>query len=34
MLKYLNSWIGQLRWQRLEPFQKLAQLGSSLFQVG
>jgi len=26
MLKYLKSWIDQLRWQRLEPFQKLAQL--------
>src|SRR5208337_3425579 len=26
MLKYLNSWIDQLRWQRLEPFQKLAQM--------
>ena len=22
--KYLHSWIDQLRWQRLEPFQKLA----------
>ena len=26
MLRYLQSWIDQLRWQRLEPFQKLAQL--------
>ena len=26
MLKYLKSWIDQLRWQRLEPFQKLAQM--------
>jgi len=26
MLKYLQSWIDQLRWQRLEPFQKLAQM--------
>ena len=24
MLNYLRRWIGQLRWQRLEPFQKLA----------
>ncbi len=24
MLRYLQSWIEQLRWQRLEPFQKLA----------
>ena len=24
MLNYLNEWIDQLRWQRLEPFQKLA----------
>lgn len=23
-MRYLNSWIDQLRWQRLEPFQKLA----------
>ena len=26
MLNYLKSWIAQLRWQRLEPFQKLADL--------
>ncbi len=26
MLRYLQSWIDQLRWQRLEPFQKLAQM--------
>jgi transposase len=26
MLCYLQSWIDQLRWQRLEPFQKLAQM--------
>src|SRR5436305_1580358 len=26
MLNYLQRWIGQLRWQRLEPFQKLAML--------
>lgn len=25
-LRYLNSWIDQLRWQRLEPFQKLAEM--------
>jgi transposase len=26
MLHYLQSWIAQLRWQRLAPFQKLAQM--------
>ena len=26
MLRYLQSWIDQLRWQRLRPFEKLAQL--------
>ena len=26
MLRYLQSWINQLRWQRLEPFQKLAEM--------
>ena len=26
MLRYLESWIGQLRWQRLRPFEKLAHL--------
>jgi transposase len=26
MLRYLQNWIDQLRWQRLEPFQKLAQM--------
>jgi hypothetical protein len=26
MLNYLQRWIGQLRWQRLEPFQKLAAM--------
>ena len=26
MLRYLQSWIDQLRWQRLEPFQKVAQM--------
>jgi transposase len=26
MLRYLNNWIDQLRWQRLEPFQRLAQM--------
>jgi transposase len=25
-LRYLNQWIDQLRWQRLEPFKKLAQM--------
>jgi Transposase len=24
MLRYLQGWIDQLRWQRLEPFQRLA----------
>ena len=26
MLNYLERWIDQLRWQRLEPFQKLAKM--------
>jgi len=26
MLRYLQSWIDQLRWQRLVPFQKLAYM--------
>jgi len=26
MLRYLQSWMDQLRWQRLKPFQKLAQM--------
>ena len=26
MLRYLQSWIDQLRWQRLKPFQKLAHM--------
>jgi transposase len=26
MLRYLESWMDQLRWQRLKPFQKLAQM--------
>ena len=26
MLRYLNGWIAQLRWQRLEPFEKLAKM--------
>ena len=26
MLRYLQNWINQLRWQRLAPFQKLAQM--------
>lgn len=26
MLRYLQGWIDQLRWQRLRPFQKLAQM--------
>lgn len=26
MLSYLQLWIDQLRWRRLEPFLKLAQM--------
>jgi transposase len=26
MLRYLQTWIDQLRWQRLKPFQKLAEM--------
>jgi transposase len=26
MIRYLKSWISQIRWQRLEPFQKLSQM--------
>jgi hypothetical protein len=26
MLRYLKSWIDQLRWQRLKPIEKLAQM--------
>jgi transposase len=26
MLRYLENWLGQLRWQRLKPFEKLAQM--------
>jgi len=26
MLRYLRSWMDQLRWQRLKPFEKLAQM--------
>ena len=26
MRRYLDQWIGQLRWQRLKPFQKLAEM--------
>jgi len=26
MLRYLNSWIDQLRWQRLKPMEKLARM--------
>lgn len=25
-LRYLNAWVSQLRWQRLKPFQKLADM--------
>jgi transposase len=26
MLRYLRSWMDQLRWQKLKPFEKLAQM--------
>jgi hypothetical protein len=26
MLRYLKSWIDQLRWQRLKPMEKLADM--------
>jgi transposase len=26
MLRYLQSWIDQLRWQRLQPLEKLARM--------
>jgi transposase len=26
MVRYLEGWTGQLRWQRLRPFQKLAKM--------
>jgi transposase len=26
MMRYLKSWIGQLRWQRLKPMEKLADM--------
>ncbi len=26
MIRYLKSWMDQLRWQRLEPFRKLARM--------
>lgn len=26
MLRYLQSWIDQLRWQRLKPFEKLGRM--------
>jgi len=26
MLRYLKSWIDQLRWQRLKPMEKLARM--------
>ena len=26
MLRYLQSWMDQLRWQRLQPFEKLARM--------
>jgi transposase len=25
-MRYLQSWVNQIRWQRLKPFQKLAQM--------
>src|SRR5208337_5287071 len=29
-MRYLNQWIDQLRWQRLKPFQKLAEMLHSI----
>jgi len=29
MLRYLSKRIDQLRWQRLQPFQKLAEMSGS-----
>ncbi len=26
MMQYLNNWMDQRRWQRLKPFEKLAQM--------
>jgi len=26
MLRYVENWLDQLRWQRLKPFEKLAQM--------
>ena len=26
MVRYLRNWIGQLKWQRLQPFAKLAEM--------
>ncbi len=26
MMRYLENWLDQLRWQRLKPFEKLAQM--------
>jgi transposase len=26
MLRYLRAWTDQLRWQRMEPFEKLARM--------
>ncbi len=26
MIRYLKSWMDQLRWQRLEPFRKLERM--------
>jgi len=26
MVRYFQSWMDQLRWQRLRPFEKLAQM--------
>jgi hypothetical protein len=33
-LRYLNQWIDQLRWQRLEPFKKLAEMLLSHSRAG
>ena len=31
MLRYLQNWIDQLRWQRLKPLEKLAPLSTPAF---
>src|SRR5437867_7816576 len=34
MLRYLQSWIDQLRWQRLKPMEKLARISVGLAITG